>query len=361
VFKYNQTGLRTKKISGETTTEYTYAGGLLMSQTDGTNTLNYVYSAGGTMLGVQYNGVNYYYLRNLQGDVTGIYDSSGNVVANYLYNTWGAVISVTDADGNAITDPTHIGNMNPIRYRGYYYDTETGYYYLESRYYNPEWGRFLNADALFIAGSSLTGANMFAYCLNNPVMHADPCGENPFTIIIIAFGIIIGAVAFKVFQKETTPAERKLVRKHPIDAAKVFYYATVAEAETKSRFGGMDDGAKSNAFLHAYWSALLSYHLDPGRAAMWTAAHENYGDWEIIYNDVSEIVDTYGGYHSSIENIANLPKDFTAMDLYNNLYGISIGMTAFILNTTGFAEATNTQLADSVYELIENNTLYWFK
>ncbi|MDR1630581.1 MAG: DNRLRE domain-containing protein [Oscillospiraceae bacterium] len=176
-FKYNQTGLRTKKISGETTTEYTYAGGLLMSQTDGVNTLNYVYSAGGTMLGVQYNGVNYYYLRNLQGDVTGIYDSSGNVVANYLYDTWGKVVSVTDANGNAITDSSHIGNRNPIRYRGYYYDIETGYYYLQSRYYNLEWGRFLNTDALFIAGSSLTGSNMFAYCLNNPVMLLDPSGN----------------------------------------------------------------------------------------------------------------------------------------------------------------------------------------
>ncbi|MDR1629418.1 MAG: hypothetical protein LBS36_04290 [Oscillospiraceae bacterium] len=89
MFKYNQAGLRTKKIAGETMTEYTYAGGLLMSQSDGVNTLNYVYSVGGTMLGVQYNDVNYYYLRNLQGDVTGIYDSNGDVVANYLYDTWG--------------------------------------------------------------------------------------------------------------------------------------------------------------------------------------------------------------------------------------------------------------------------------
>jgi RHS repeat-associated protein len=105
-----------------------------------------------------------------------IYDSNGNVVASYLYDTWGKVVSLTDANGTPIIDPAHIGNMNPIRYRGYYYDIETGYYYLESRYYSPEWGRFLNADALFIAGSSPTGANMFVYCLNNPVMLSDPSG-----------------------------------------------------------------------------------------------------------------------------------------------------------------------------------------
>ncbi|MDR1629400.1 MAG: RHS repeat-associated core domain-containing protein [Oscillospiraceae bacterium] len=104
--------------------------------------------------------------------MTGIYDSNGDVVANYLYDTWGKIVCVTDANGNAITDSSHIGNMNPIRYRGYYYDTKTGYYYLESRYYNPEWGRFLNADALFIAGS-------FAYCFNNPVVYSDPSGYIP--------------------------------------------------------------------------------------------------------------------------------------------------------------------------------------
>ena len=126
---------------------------------------------------MQYNGVNYYYIHNLQGDVIGIYDSNGNIVCRYLYDSWGKIVSIKDDNGIDITDPTHIANVNPLRYRGYYYDSETGLYYLQSRYYNPEWCRFLNADGLFIAGDEITAANMFSYCGNNPVMHSDPSGH----------------------------------------------------------------------------------------------------------------------------------------------------------------------------------------
>ena len=141
-----------------------------MQQSDGTDTLTFSYDADGLMLGVKYNGENYYYIRNLQGDVIGLYDSDGNVVVNYVYDSWGKVISVTGSLAATI------GVINPIRYCGYYYDTETGLYYLQSRYYNPEWCRFINSDELFIAGDSLTGANMFVYCFNNPVMYFDPNG-----------------------------------------------------------------------------------------------------------------------------------------------------------------------------------------
>lgn len=180
-FKYNSSGLRTEKttsryIGGTSkTTKYTYAGNLLMSQTDGTNTLDFAYDPNGQMLGVKYNGVNYYYMRSLQGDVTAIYNSNGDIVAKYVYDAWGNVVSVTDANGNAVSSD-HIGNVNPIRYRGYYYDIETGMYYLQSRYYMPRFGRFISPDKLFVAGDPITGANMYAYCGNNPVNYSDPTG-----------------------------------------------------------------------------------------------------------------------------------------------------------------------------------------
>ena len=170
-YEYGYNGLRTKKTVNSVETEYTYAGDLLMSQKDGTNTLYWTYDAAGRMVGVNYNGINYYYMRNLQGDVIAIYDNNANIVARYLYDTWGKVVAVTDDNSNAISSATHIGNVNPIRYRGYYFDVETGYYYLQSRYYNPEWCRFLNADALFLAGDALIGANMFACCLNNVTVY----------------------------------------------------------------------------------------------------------------------------------------------------------------------------------------------
>ena len=105
---------------------------------------------------------------------------TGTLVAKYAYDPFGQVLSVTNASGTAIS-PTaaNVANYNPFRYRGYYYDTESGFYYLQSRYYDPEICRFINADQYASTGLGFLGCNMFAYCNNNPVMQADPSGEDP--------------------------------------------------------------------------------------------------------------------------------------------------------------------------------------
>ena len=142
---------------------------MLMRQTDGTNTIDFQYDAGGQIIGFVYNGTPYYYLRNIMNDVSGIVDANGTVVAKYRY----------DAYGNTIYSTGSMAEINPIRYRGYYFDAETSWYYLESRYYNPEWRRFINSDSLFIAGDAITGSNMYAYCLDNPIMYRDDSGAMP--------------------------------------------------------------------------------------------------------------------------------------------------------------------------------------
>ena len=117
---------------------------------------------------MKYNNTLYYYVLNAQGDVVRIVNSSRSVVASYTYDPWGKIISSSGT----------LANVNPLRYRGYYYDSETGFYYLQSRYYDPEIGRFINADSY--ASTDATGllsTNMFAYCENNPVMRVDPTGE----------------------------------------------------------------------------------------------------------------------------------------------------------------------------------------
>ena len=164
-------GLRTKKTVNGTTTEYTYASGLLVSQSDPTTTLNFTYSADGIPRSVTYGESQYYYFYNLQGDVVAIYDSQGSTQVEYTYDTWGKLISVTG------TMASTLGAKNPFRYRGYVYDTETGYYYLTTRYYDPETGRFLNADGYISTGEPLTGYNMFAYCCDNPVRYKDDTGN----------------------------------------------------------------------------------------------------------------------------------------------------------------------------------------
>lgn len=147
-------------------------GDTLVSQKTGNEIINSAYTAGGAPYGFTYNGTSYFYLANIQGDIIGIYDSNGNVVVEYTYDSWGKLISITGSLADTI------GVSNPLRYRGYVYDTDTELYYLQSRYYDPETGRFINADSLLVAGNYLQGTNMYAYCYKNPVMYVDPTGYN---------------------------------------------------------------------------------------------------------------------------------------------------------------------------------------
>jgi len=127
----------------------------------------------------------YYFRKNLQGDVTGIYNANGNIIAQYEYTPYGAPLTITNGSGTDVsTNATHIANINPFRYRGYYYDTETGFYYLQSRYYDPVVGRFINADAFVSTGQGFVGNNMFAYCLNNPINMSDYSGDFGFILTL---------------------------------------------------------------------------------------------------------------------------------------------------------------------------------
>ena len=194
-FTYDLSGLRTSKTVGNVEHNYLYAGGKLMRESYGSNTLDFFYDANGTPYALKYNGTVYYYVTNLQGDVVRIVDASGNTVASYEYDPYGKVISATGT----------LAEVNPIRYRGYYYDNETGLYYLQSRYYDPAIGRFINADCYASTGQGLVGYNMFAYCNNNPVSQLDPDGEIAISTLILIGSAIVGAVcagytAYKEYQ-----------------------------------------------------------------------------------------------------------------------------------------------------------------
>ena len=167
-YTYDMAGVRSSKTVGSTTYKYTTLSGLVTRQTGGNATIDFVYDESNQPLAMKYNGKVYYYVLNAQGDVVRIVDGSRNVVASYSYDPWGKLLSSSGT----------LANVNPLRYRGYYYDSETGFYYLQSRYYDPEIGRFINADSY--ASTDATGllsTNMFAYCENNPVMRVDPTGE----------------------------------------------------------------------------------------------------------------------------------------------------------------------------------------
>ena len=131
-------------------------------------------------------------------------DSNGNEVVQYWYDAWGNH-KVVNSSGMEITDPDHIGNLNPFRYRGYYFDRETGLYFLQTRYYDPEIGRFLNRDSVFFANpEKINGLNLYSYCLNNPIAYTDSTGFAEWYDWLLAGIVIVGSAIAAPFTAGTS-------------------------------------------------------------------------------------------------------------------------------------------------------------
>ena len=170
-FTYDHNGLRIKKVVNGVTTNYTLNGKNVVHMTQGSHDLHFFYDAQGKPGMVTYNDVDYFYVYNLQGDVVALIDADGTQVVEYVYNAWGNPISKTGSLAATI------GTLNPFRYRGYVYDEETGLYYLRSRYYNPVWKRFINADVSLGNADELFAHNVYAYCINSPLVLTDQDGD----------------------------------------------------------------------------------------------------------------------------------------------------------------------------------------
>ena len=227
-YTYNGDGLRTSKTVNGETTNYYYNGLILAGQKSGDDTLVFMYDNNSDIFGVIYNDVEYYYIKNAQNDVIGIADTRGVVLVKYEYDAWGKINKIISRNGKDITnseeyeyrekyDPdtgewktvrdefgepiqfatesSILARNNPILYRSYYYDKETEWYYLKTRYYSPDMCRFINADGYIQTGQSLLDKNMFAYCLNNPVNYKDANGNTPeFFTYISAKGLYYIAI-----------------------------------------------------------------------------------------------------------------------------------------------------------------------
>ena len=179
-FAYDDNGLRIKKTTNGHATTYYYDGDMLIAQETNSYKWVFIYDESGSPIGYafrehsfQYEWDVYWYTKNLQGDITAIYTNGGTKIVSYVYDAWGNFTSTYTTSNGEFHAST-----NPFTYRGYYYDHDLQMYYLQTRYYDPVVGRFINADSYVSTGQGLIGNNMFAYCNNNPVMYVDPTGES---------------------------------------------------------------------------------------------------------------------------------------------------------------------------------------
>ena len=187
-FNYDAEGKRILKND----ITFTYdSDGRLIKQSNGIEFIN----DGKNIIGIEYGANRFFYRRDLLGNVIALLDISGNIVVKYTYDAWGNH-KVLNASGVENTSVYFIGNINPIRYRGYYYDVETGLYYLQSRYYDPQTGRFINIDDIsYLDPENINGLNLFAYCLNNPINYVDPMGNAPWWSWLLSGLQLAGGIA----------------------------------------------------------------------------------------------------------------------------------------------------------------------
>ena len=193
-FTYNADGIRTSKTVGGSEHIYHLNGSQIITETwtQGQSAMIYLYDAEGSPIGMKYRDGNmavgefeeYWFEKNLQGDIVAVYDAAGTKLISYTYDAWG---NFTTTYHNNCT-ASHHANLNPFRYRGYYYDSETGLYYLQSRYYDPVTARFINSDKYASTGQGILGNNMFAYCHNNPLKYRDATGES---VVLIGFVVAV--------------------------------------------------------------------------------------------------------------------------------------------------------------------------
>ena len=208
-YTYNANGIRTSKTVNGVAHTYTLDGTKILRETWGGNTLVPLYDNEDSVCGVIYNGEPFYFFKNLQGDIIAIADKNAQVVAKYSYDAWG--VCTVEQDASTVG----IARVNPFRYRGYYFDAEIGMYYLQSRYYDPAVGRFVNADDVrfvFIKNDILN-LNQFTYCKNNPIYYFDQLGTMSKTIAVggVVVLIVFVGIMFIWYTYTTDPFCRNAV------------------------------------------------------------------------------------------------------------------------------------------------------
>ena len=264
-YSYNADGIRTAKTVNGVKHTYALSGTTILNEEWTENGVQhlmmYVYDANGSPVGMVYRNSTmaanateeYLFVKNIQGDILHVYNSAGKKLVSYVYDAWGNIISTTYSNGGG----TSAARFNSFTYRGYYRDSETGMYYLNSRYYNPKMGRFISADAYVSTGQGLLGYNMYAYCGNNPVNRIDSEGE--FWIAVLIFTSIATVCSVALSGCSARPT------------------SDVGAAQPYVNMQGSDDPTSPNCYAYAIGSP---YNEQPGATS---------GRFPTKWNDVNDV------------------------------------------------------------------------
>ena len=299
-YKYNDNGIRTEKTVNGVKTTYTLSGDSVLLETTGDEKIHYTYDSSNNLVSMNItSGSNpsingeYFYIRNLQGDIIGLIDKNGTEVVSYTYDTWGKLISIEGSLKDIV------GVKNPYRYRGYRYDTETGLYYLQSRYYNAEWGRFINADGIIGHTGELLNHNLFAYCKNNPKNASDSTG----------FRLVYDAVNSDLQPGGTASTYAKVIGavNGVIGAnigSKISVGDIISVADTKVSDNLASAVVKSKSYNLDGTLGLTKYIKNPGPAAKLTSgAIKTLGALSVLTFGIG-VADNFANYENAWERSA---------------------------------------------------------
>ena len=284
-YRYNGDGIRTEKTVNGVTTFFTVQDGKIYSETTNGVTTVYLYDETGSPVGFRTSGdfynTFYIYIKNLQGDIVGIVDRFGSVIAEIRYDSWGAPeLTMVDCYQENAVRSSHFG------YRGYYYDTETGLYYASSRYYDPEIGRFISpdtTDVLTAAPGALTDKNLYAYCDNNPVMRVDNGGDFWNWVIGAAVGAVVGVIGQVVSDVVTSVANGELTLSN---------WQTYTGAFIGGAVGGAILGGTGNVALANAASGFVTTGVGLALEKVTGESDKSWG--EIAVNSVADGAISYG-------------------------------------------------------------------
>ncbi len=256
-------GLRTYKKVGSTVHEYEYSGDKLIYEKRGDTRFYYRYDSYGNIASIRRlmaDGSDFtlFPITNARGDVVEVRLSNGNLYARYIYDSWGNIVSVRNPNGYEIADPNHYAHQNPFRYRGYYYDAESGLYYLQSRYYDPVTCRFVNADGqLAEVGDTVQGYNLYAYCFNDPVNASDNEGEWPSWAKKVATAVaVVAAVAIVAAVTVATAGTGTLSAAVAVGAAKGAAVGMLTGAAIGAASGAVSNRVKTGSWNGSGKAAL---------------------------------------------------------------------------------------------------------